>query len=375
VTTETTPAFIERPDLARVAARIPLDATDPAERWAGVLAADGATFRDLCHTLEGWLGGPLGRPLLRALAELLMRVGWSLPSHLHADARHLARASGALSPAEFALLQWQYVLVTRVQAAGLVAGCSVSACWDPEAAGWRVLRNLDWGRGRLRATFAAATRHYLLTTGPGRPADAAVIGFPGMLGAVTGVRLGPEGRPAWAVALNSAPWRGFAVGPGEEPTLMLAALLTGPATDWQSARATLLDSRVGAPALVTLVGCGPEEASVFAFAPGRPPLERRARDGLLLVTNHFDEEGPLARWNPNPHWDDPLADNLFRSSRARAAALAAAVADVTDPAARHARLLDAHRASPVHCVRSVHLLALDLARPWPALRVWTPGPS
>jgi len=372
VTTETTtPAFVERPDLARVAARIPLAAPDPATRWAEVLAADGATFRATCRILAGWLGGPIGRPVIRLLSELLLRAGWSLPQRLHADATFLARASGALSPAEFALMQWQYVLVTRVQAAGLVAGCSVSACWSPERGGWQLLRNLDWAGGRLRAAFAEATRHYLCTGPDGQP-HAVLIGFPGMLGAVTGIRLRADGRPAWAISLNSGPWRGWAVGRGEEPTLLLADLLAGPARDWQSARAVLLATRVAAPALITLVGSTLQEASAFTFAPGQLPLERTAQDGLLVVTNHFDEDGPLARWNPDRARDDPHSDNLFRSSRARAGALHAAVAGV-EGEARHARLLAAHLAPPVHCVRSVHLLALDLGRPWPALRVWIPG--
>jgi len=371
VTTETTPAFIERPDLARVAAVIPLDAPDPAHRWADMLTFDGATFRGLCHTLSGWLGGPFGRPVLQALAVLLLRAGWSLPARLHADAAYLARASGSLTTAEFALMQWQYVLVTRVQAAGLSAGCVVTASWSHTEGGWRMLRNLDWGGGRLRAIFAAATRHYL-TMGPDGVPRAALIGFPGMLGAVTGVRLRPDGRTAWAIALNSAPWRGLALGRGEDPTLLLADLLAGPATDWPQARATLLATRVAAPALITLIGRTREEASVFAYAPGRPPLERRAENGLLVVANHFDEDGPLARWNPDPRRDNPLSDNLFRTSRARAAALHAALAGEAGEAL-NARLLAAHQAQPVRCVRSVHLLALDLYRPWPALRVWTPG--
>jgi hypothetical protein len=374
LTTETTPAFAEQPGLARVAARLHTGADTPAGRWGEVLQADGEAFGRLCAALSRRLGAGARRVLLRALADAAWRSRLRLPPAQRADCAWLAAHSGTLSTAEFALAQIQYGLVARVQGLRLFAGCALSARWSDERGGWQLLRNLDWGRGRLRAAFAAATRHYLWVRPDGR-VHAAVIGFPGMLGAVTGVRLDRDGRPVWAVALNAGPWRGWAAGRGEEPTLLLARLLDGPAEDWHSAYSALAAARASGPALVTLVGRTPSEAGVFEFGPGRAPILRQSRAGLLVVTNHFDPSGPLARHNPRPARDDPLTDDLLRSSRPRAAALMAAAeaAGATTREQTGECLLAAHLHTPLHCPRSVHLLAIDMARPWPGLRLWLPG--
>jgi hypothetical protein len=155
----------------------------------------------------------------------------------------------------------------------VVLGCTAFAVDTPD--GPLHGRNLDWGtRDHLlaRCTLVLDYRH-------GDALAYRVVGWPGYIGALSGVRPG-----AFAVTLN-------AVLSDDPPaflppvTLLLRSVLAG-AADFVSAVARLEAAPIASDCLLLVTGVNPGEMVVIERSPTRA-ARRGPEAGVLVVTNDY----------------------------------------------------------------------------------------
>jgi len=171
-------------------------------------------------------------------------------------------------------------------------GCTTGVSPDPDGAGARLRRTLDWPFPAIGTTLVIARRE-----GAAGPYHA--ITWPGFLGVITGMA---EGR--FAIAINQAPlplgrtgspllawagqrlqvWRSSAAPPAQ-----LLRQVFETAKDFASARALLRDTPIALPAIFSLAGTRPEECCMIE----RTETAARVFDGPQAATNHWvGPDGP-----------------------------------------------------------------------------------
>jgi hypothetical protein len=203
-------------------------------------------------------------PAARVLADWVrLRTG----GRFHAEAVSLAGRVGA---------GWRDVLVANL-AYDLVVGrpgCSTVALPGPD--GPVVARNMDWWPQDLLARASYLVR----CTRGGRP-EYATAGWPGALGAVTGLS-----ARGFAVVLNAVTCAEGLARTGY-PVLLHVRRVLEDARDFDDALRMLAEQTLAAPALFTLAGRRNDQRVVIERTPTRHALRRPHGDEPLLTTNSY----------------------------------------------------------------------------------------
>lgn len=215
------------------------------------------------------------RVLLDAIVDPARRAVWPLATALslrtggrfRAEFAALGRRVG-VDPSRVALANLAYDLAIAFM------GCSTVAL--ATADGPVLARNMDWPTEMILARASCLVR-----VQRGCSLAFANAGWPGLVGVVTGL----SGR-GFALALNAvlcperASWTGY-------PVLLHLRRVLEDAVDFADARTRLVETRLAAPGLITLVGTRNEERVVVERTPTRAALREPKGDEPLVVTNEF----------------------------------------------------------------------------------------
>ena len=203
-------------------------------------------------------------PAARGLADWVrLRTG----GRFHAEAVSLARRVGA---------DWRDLLVANL-AYDLVVGwpgCSTVAL--PGPGGPVVVRNMDWWPQDLLARAS-----YLVRCGRGGRPEYATAGWPGAIGAVTGLS-----ARGFAVVLNAVTSAEGLTRTGY-PVLLHVRRVLEDARDFDDALRMLAEETLAAPALFTLAGRRNDQRVVIERTPTRHALRRPDGDEPIVATNSY----------------------------------------------------------------------------------------
>jgi hypothetical protein len=296
-----------------------LDYSKGADRWQEVIAQDTTVIRQLAEqnlseiqTLTGkaifkhfgWL-----RHILYALYRLSPR-----PFLRESDALAEAMNSPKVDKKTMALLQRGYTL-------SHLAGCT-AAVYHHLDLGMLHIRCLDWDMSPKE--IAAATRIFEFKKGEEIVFRA--VGIAGMVGVLSGVKPGKFSVTInWASSKDAwLPWL------KPEPTLRLRDVFERCET-YDGAVAALSRRELSTPVFFTVCGSKPGQACVIEVAhKGLLNQEINKREfnfaeGFLVQTNHYDEDGPLAKQNkydPSKRpFGNPSTIDLEKTSGARRRAM------------------------------------------------------
>lgn len=232
----------------------------PRRRFAGVPARLMSAARALLARVE-----PRPGPHLFPLADLVER---NTAGRFSAEFRAWAEAL-AIDPRELALANVSYDLF----AASL--GCSAAALAGPD--GPVLCRNMDWWPEDALARASVVLEH----RGGGGPAAFVVAGWPGSVGAVTGMS-----GAGFAVCLNAV--SGLEPpDPAGYPVLLHLRRVLEDAGGFDAAVDMLSAGRLAASALFTVVGRRNAERVVVERSPTRSALRRPVGDRPLICTNDY----------------------------------------------------------------------------------------
>ncbi|HEX5270655.1 MAG TPA: C45 family peptidase [Gemmataceae bacterium] len=272
------------------------DATVPAPPWAERPTLDFDLSRPITQLAATLPPGALesGRRLLGAiLAEIpprarvvadwaRLRTAW----RFQREASGVARLIGA---------NWREVILANLCYDLLLGTMGCSTVVLPTPSGPVVARNMDWWPEDLLARAS-----YLIRCSRAGSFRFAQAGFPGCVGAVTGLS-----ARGFAVVLNAVVssegrrWRGY-------PVLLHVRRVLEDASDFDDALRMLSRQRLAAPALFTLAGTRNDQRVVIERTPSRHALRRPNGDEPLLTTNDY-------RLLTNAQGHDP-ADVLLRTA-------------------------------------------------------------
>jgi hypothetical protein len=299
-------------------------AATPEAVWADLERdEDRAAARELGRAMIGIVTqSAAGKIAWRVVPQILRATGRTRHPRYGAESDHLARAffAGDASAAQVAFLQAQYSFSKVVASA-----CTSSVAWDEEHGSMRHFRSLDW---RSTAEIARATRRKAFRREDGTIAFRSA-GIAGMAGLLTAIGRG------FSVAINSAPWGWFGIGPGDDPTYLLRDLMQDDRVDSFAAAFSAIETwRPAAPVFLTLCGIGPDEGASFEFGfdAGKRIVCRAAgmpKRGYLVRSNHYDADSPFAARNvaqaldPATDWE---SRTLMSTSRRRRDMVEAALA-------------------------------------------------
>jgi len=171
---------------------------------------------------------------------------------------------------------WRQLLLANASydLAMLRLGCSTLAL--PTADGPVLARNMDWWPADKLAAASCVLRYRR-----GGRMRFALAGWPGLVGAVTG--LSDRG---FAVALNAVLSRDRCRPTGWPVLLHLRRVLED-AADFDQAVAMLAAPTLVAPALFTVVGSANDQRVCVERAPARTAVRRARGDEPLVTTNHY----------------------------------------------------------------------------------------
>lgn len=224
-----------------------------------------------------------GRRLLEYARELVPRramwlahpLSWRLRRAVRQEARAFARWIDA---------DWRLVLLSNLayELGTMPFGCSSVALATPK--GPVLARNMDWGPADLLAQTSWLIRFHRER----RPAWMQA-GWPGAIGAVTGMS-----SRGFAVAINAVAqyrtiWRG-------RPVLLLLRQVLEEAADFDAAVAWLSEARLMAGALLLVVGIQNEQRVVIERSAQRCETRWARGDRPLFVTNHYRKLRSASAW-------------------------------------------------------------------------------
>jgi hypothetical protein len=154
--------------------------------------------------------------------------------------------------------------------------CTAFAFVGPDGKPWHA-RNLDWwSRDERRLASGSLLIDYKTDTG----AEFTVLGWPGLSGALTGVRKG-----AFTVSLNTV-CSNEPFTPGASLPILIREVLEECAT-YQDAVRRLSETRLLSDGLLLVTGTEPGEMVVIERSPSRYAHRYSDSSGLLVVTNSY----------------------------------------------------------------------------------------
>jgi hypothetical protein len=252
-------------------------ATVPAPPWAERPTLDFNLSRPVSELAAALPPGALdaGRRLLGAVLASIPRrarivADWARLRTAWRFQREAAGVAGLIGAG------WRDILLANVSYDLLLGTMGCSTVVLPTPSGPVVARNMDWWPEDLLARAS-----YLIRCSRSGTFQFAHAGFPGCIGAVTGLS-----ARGFAVVLNAVicsegqRWRGY-------PVLLHLRRVLDDAADFDDALRMLSRQRLAAPALFTLAGTRNDQRVVIERTPRRYALRRPAGDEPLLTTNDY----------------------------------------------------------------------------------------
>jgi len=263
---------------------ITYQAGEPGAIWEGLTSDDLADFKTLCRSMKNlvfkWPMGIVTNPL----AWYMYHFHYRRDGHFISESDWFAKNSnGIISRQQTAMIQRMYTWAHIVG-----AGCSTSCIWDEETEAMVCMRSLDWA-GALE--LGNATRIYDFKDNNTNHSFTAA-GVIGMVGLLTGVKTG------YSVAINYLPWGKPSARYKTDPLFMLRMLLEDESIKtYEEAFDHITNCKVGAPACITLCGIEKDQACAIEIGKGSRKHVRKAKNGLLVQTNHYDRTSPFSEQN------------------------------------------------------------------------------
>lgn len=281
----------------RPALRLVSDALTPTQRWAALRTSkeDWPQFLDLCAVLkQTYFSNGSGAHNYDAIARSMYALVYKHAGEYIADSDFLARESGTLSAAQMAMMQRQYTWAHVARYFGAsnplamfegLGGCSTVCVRTSE--GWRMMRSLDWANA---IEVAPAVRRIDYETSPGTSIH--TVGILGMIGILTFCTRGICG------AINFAPSRSvLAADMDADPLFLVRRLVLDQVwSDLDQCVERVRAWKVSSPVFLTL--CANDKAVAIEITRTNRDHVRESQNGVLVQTNHFDQEGPFAFHNP-----------------------------------------------------------------------------
>ncbi len=188
-------------------------------------------------------------------------------NRFHAEASAFAKILG---------VSWREIVVANISYDLVLSMFHCSTIALPTPDGPVLARNMDWWPEDILAQTS-----YLVRCHNGGDLGYAIAGWPGAIGAVTGM----AGR-GFAVALNAVQCPDGLDKTGY-PVLLHIRRVLEDAADFSSAVRMLSDERLVAPGLLTVVGIDNDERAVIERTPKRCAIRRAVANQPLVTTNHY----------------------------------------------------------------------------------------
>ncbi len=255
--------------------RVSLD-RPPAERWDCLKSHADAARQVVAAAAAPFLGVP----------DVLARLERFGEDHLGQDARAELGGIARLLDLPFDRLLLANLAYDALR--GQTFGCTAFAVETAE--GPLHARNLDWGEGQ------ALREHTTVFDGvEGDAVRCSIVGWPGVIGAFTGVAPG-----RLSVSLNAVCSADAAE--GAQPVVLLLRQLLEQAT-YDEAVLVLSTTALPCDCLLLVCGAEPGQRCVIERTPRRAAVRRPNRGGPLVVTNEYES----LRAEAQPFGDGELA--------------------------------------------------------------------
>lgn len=224
----------------------------------------------------------LGEDVLRDIQTLLTAVTDDIPGSARNIADLVRLRTGNRFHAEIVAMagragvDWRDIMLANISydLALSFFGCTTIAL--PTSEGPVLARNMDWWPEKLLARCSYEIR-YLSDS----DIRFTIFGWPGSIGVVTGMS-----SNGFAIALNAVI--------GEEgvnktgyPVLLHLRRVLEDAADYGEALKMLTDTKLAAPALLTIVGSDNDERAVVERSPTKHAIRRPVGNDPLVATNDY----------------------------------------------------------------------------------------